>query len=188
MPATDPKPEPEYDAGHVPITEEFDDAKHNLPPAAPVLIALLVVAAVVIGLAFLLRQPPAATGTIDDIFAVEVPQQNSVLCTIRITVTNHFKKPIVIRGAYATLHVPGQNDMTDTAAAAGDFPRYLAAFPQLKDHTFDPLRGETTIPVGGFVTGSIIVAFPVTKDKFDARKSVTATVEIYDHTDVKVDK
>ena len=38
---------PEYDAGHVPITEEFDSPKRTLPPAAPVAIALAVVAIVI---------------------------------------------------------------------------------------------------------------------------------------------
>ncbi len=42
-------PKPQYDAGHVPITEEFDSAKRSLPPAVPVVIALLVVGIVVGG-------------------------------------------------------------------------------------------------------------------------------------------
>jgi hypothetical protein len=42
--------------------------------------------------------------------------------------------------------------------------------------------------VGGSVNGSILVAFPITKDKFDARKGVGATVELYDYTDLKLKK
>ncbi len=40
-------PIPQYDAGHVPITEEFDSPKRSLPPAVPVVIALVIVAIVV---------------------------------------------------------------------------------------------------------------------------------------------
>jgi len=184
----DPKREPEFDAGHVPMTEELDDAKHNLPPMLPLAIAMVIVAVVVLGAALLLKQPPAASGSIDEVTAVEVPQQNSVLCSIQITVFNHTRKPLVIRSIYATLHSNEQADMNDTAAASGDFPRYLAAFPELKMHTIEPLRPETKIPVGGSASGSVIVAFPVTKEKFDVRKGITATVELYDYTDLKLQK
>ena len=60
MAAVDPKPEPEYNAEHIPSMEEFDNAKHNFPAMAPVAIAMLVVAILVIGAALLLKQPPAS--------------------------------------------------------------------------------------------------------------------------------
>jgi hypothetical protein len=34
----------------------------------------------------------------------------------------------------------------------------------------------------------VIVAFPLTKEKFDARKGISATVELYDFTDLKLNK
>ena len=186
MAATDPKPE-EYNAEHIPSMEEFDNAKHNFPAIAPVAIAMAIVAIVVIGAALILRQPPASGGSIGDVFAVDVPNQNLVLCTMQITVENHTKKQLVIRGLSATLH-SDQGDLDETAAPAPDFQRYLEGFPDLKPHTLDPLRPETKIPVGGSVTGSIIVAFPVSKEKFDARKGISATVQLYDFTDLKLNK
>ncbi len=185
MAATDPKPE--YDAGHVPMTEELDDARHNLPPMATVGVALLAVAVVVVALAFFLKQPPAASGSIVEMLGVDVPGQNRVLCTIQISVQNRFKKPIVIHGLYATLHTPDQGDLSDNAAAASDIPRYVEAFPALKDYTVQPIRAETKIPVGGSASGSIIVAFPVDKAKFDQRKGLSVTVELYDHADLKLE-
>ena len=148
---------------------------------------LAIVAIVVIGAALLLRQPPASGGSIGDVFAVDVPNQNLVLCTMQMTVENHTKKELVIRGLAATLH-SDQGDLDDTAAPAPDFQRYLESFPDLKPHTLDPLRPETKIPVGGSVTGSIIVAFPVSREKFDARKGISATVQLYDFTDLKLTK
>jgi hypothetical protein len=188
MALNESKREPEYDAGHVPMTEELDDAKHNLPPMAPVAIALAIVAVVVIAASLLLKQPPAASGSIGDVYAIEVPHQNSVLCSVQVNVQNHTKKTITIRGVYIILHTADQGDLTDNAASAGDFPRYFAAFPDLKQHTTDPLRPETKIASGASASGSVIVAFPLTKEKFDARKGISATVELYDFTDLKLHK
>ncbi len=188
MPAIDPKREGDYNSEHIPSMEEFDNAKHNFPSIGPVAIAMGIVAILVIGAALLLRQPPASGGSIGDVFAVEVPNQNLVLCTLQVVLENHTKKPLVIRGLNATLHTSDQGDLSDTAAPAGDFQRYLDNFPDLKAHTLDPLRSDMKIPVGGSVNGSIIVAFPVTKDKFDARKGIGATIEFYDYTDLKLEK
>ena len=46
-----PKPGGEFDAGHVPITEEFDSAKRTLPAIAPLAVALLVVVVFIVGVA-----------------------------------------------------------------------------------------------------------------------------------------
>ena len=58
---------PEYDAGHVPITEELDSAKRTLPPAAPVAIALVVVAIVVGIIAYTERSTPVSKGGIEGV-------------------------------------------------------------------------------------------------------------------------
>src|ERR1035438_2078373 len=61
--ADDPTPpQPQYDAAHVPIMEEFDNAKRSLPPAVPVVIALLVVGIVVAVIAFLTGVTDEAVG------------------------------------------------------------------------------------------------------------------------------
>ena len=59
--------EPEYDAGHVPMTEELDDARHSMPNIAPVAIALVVIAIVVVAAAYLLRSKPVASGSIQNV-------------------------------------------------------------------------------------------------------------------------
>ena len=66
MASSQPNPaqqEPQ-DAGHVPITEEFDSPKHTMPDAAPVIIALAIVAIAVAVIAYVFRATPVATGTI----------------------------------------------------------------------------------------------------------------------------
>ena len=61
--------QPQYDAGHVPITEEFDSPKRSLPPAVPVAIALAIVAIVIGVIAFVERSKPVAQGGIDAVYA-----------------------------------------------------------------------------------------------------------------------
>lgn len=188
MAATEAKPEPEFDAGHVPMTEELDDAKHNLPPLVPVLIAMAIVGVIVAVAALGLKHPVASTGSIGEIYAVDVASQNSVLCSIQISVQNKLEKPIFVHGVNVTIHTPDKGDLTDSAASAGDFSRYFAAFPDLQSHTSQPLRPETKIEPGQTVLGSVIVVFQGNKASFDARKGLTATVDIYDHDPLVLNK
>jgi len=44
----------------------------------------------------------------------------------------------------------------------------------------DPLRVETKIPPGAEAKGSVLVAFPITKDQFYARKDLSVSVIPYD--------
>ena len=57
-------PEPEPDAGHVPITEELDSFKHTMPNAVPVVAAMLLVVVVLGILAFVFRAKPVAAATL----------------------------------------------------------------------------------------------------------------------------
>ena len=68
-----PKPAPpavrrEYDAGHVPITEEFDSPRRTLPPILPLAIALVVVVVFIVGVGYIFRSKPVAEGKIDTVF------------------------------------------------------------------------------------------------------------------------
>ena len=57
-----PKPGSKFDAGHVPITEEFDSAKRSLPAIAPLAVALLVVVVFIVGVAYIFRSKPRRAG------------------------------------------------------------------------------------------------------------------------------
>ena len=69
---------PAYDAGHVPITEEFDSAKRTLPPVAPVAIALVVVAIVVAIIAYTERAKPVVQGGINAVYFSQPAGMSSV--------------------------------------------------------------------------------------------------------------
>ncbi len=179
IPPKPPKPEPTTDYAHVPMGEEFSGAKWRLPPAGVVLIALAVVAVIVGIVTFALRPKPGAAGTIDDMGAVAT-DPNSVMVAMQITLSNVSDRPFWVKAVTSRLQVDNQQ-YSDTAASAVDFERYFQAFPDLKPHAAaEPLKPEIRIPPGGTVHGSLIFSFPVSKDTFDKRQSLSVTVEPYD--------
>ncbi len=173
------KPEPTTDYAHVPMGEEFSGAKWRLPPAGVVLIALAIVAVIVGIVTFTLRPKPGASGTIDDM-GVVATDPNNVMVAMQVTLTNVGGKPFWVKNVTSKLQVDNQ-EYSDTAASAVDFERYFQAFPELKQHaTAQPLIRDIRIPPGGTVRGALIFSFPVNKDTFDKRKSLSVAVEPYD--------
>lgn len=178
------KQEPEYDAGHVPLTVELDDRKHTLPSAAPVVISILVLAVVVGIFAFLFRSKPVATGRIDEAYAVDVTSQHTVLATVQVTLRNVSDKTITLNNINLTLHT-GQDSYSDDSASVVDHERYFSAFPDLRAHSIEGIARGTKIPPGAQITGSVIVGFPVTKDRFDSRTGITASVRFDDKNPIE---
>jgi hypothetical protein len=182
-------PEPnrqEPDAGHIPITEEFDRAKWTLPPMGVVGMVLLVIAVIVGIVSYAARPKPGATGSIDEAYAVAIPG-DSVLATIKVTLQNTGGKPLWIRNIKARLQTE-QGEYKDDAANAVDFDRYFQGYPDLRDHSMRPLRVETKINPGAQERGSVIVSFPVTLDNFAKRKSLSIIIEPYDQAAITISK
>src|SRR5207249_5145486 len=78
------------------IGEEFGTAKRNLPPAKIVTIVLGVAAVVVAVFAFVQRATPQGGGSIDNISAVEIPDQNAVLVALDCTIHSSAEWPLWI--------------------------------------------------------------------------------------------
>jgi hypothetical protein len=185
MAGTQPNPAAEPDAGHIPITEEFDSPKHTMPDKAPVIIALLLVAIVVGVVAYIFRPQPVGNGTIDEAFAVGIPNRSTVLATIQLTVKNASDKPLHIRNVNITVRTD-QGEFSDDSASVVDFGRYFAAFPDLQQHSIEGLAREMKIPPGQQLSGSVIVSLPVTKEQFDNRRGLTASVSFYDQKMIEI--
>ncbi len=183
----EPENQEQYDAGHVPLTEEFDSAKHTLPNVFPLLVALGVVAVVIGILAYLLRPKPAATGTIDNIFAVEQSTHTSTFVAINVTLTNTTKKTLVLQAIKAELATP-KGDWTDDAAAAVDYPRYTVAYPELANQMMEPLHLGTKVPPGELLSGTVLVSFPTTRADFDSRRALAVTIYPKDQAPVTISK
>lgn len=173
---------PQYDAGHVPITEEFDSAKRTLPPAAPVAIALVVVAIVVGIIAFVFRSKPVAQGGIDAVYFSEPANMTNGMVLLQVTLRNVGDKTLYIKSITANLKT--DQDLSDDAASPSDYERYFMAYPDLKEHATQPLVVETKIAPGAEQKGSVLVSFPVTREQFDARKELDITIEPYDQKSV----
>ena len=173
---------PQFDAGHVPITEEFDSAKRTLPPAAPVAIALVVVLIVVGVVAFLFRSKPVAQGGIDAVYFSEPANMTNAMVLLQVTLRNVGGKTLYIKSIKANLKT--DQDLSDDAASPTDYDRYFMAYTDLKEHNTQALVVETKIAPGAEQKGTVLVSFPVTKEQFDARKDLSVTIEPYDQSPI----
>lgn len=169
------------------IGEEFGTAKRNLPPPKALAIALVLVLIVALVIVFASSRPNGS-GSIDDVNAVEIPNQNSVLVTINVGVHNSGSKSMWIHNVKATVETGDSHQFSDDAAAPVDFGRYFQAFPALKERAIAPLTVETKIPPGADAHGTIVVSFPVSLDAFNKRKSLAVTIQPYDQRAVEIEK
>jgi len=180
MPDTNfPKPGAAYDAGHVPITEEFDSMKRSLPAVAPLAAALVVVVVFIAGVAYIFRSKPVAQGQIDRAFAMQQPDKPYSMVLMQVTVRNVGDKMLYVKEIKCTISTD-TGESNDDAASAVDFSRYLQAFPDLQMYATEPLKIETKIPPGGEAQGSVLAAFPITKEQWYARKDLSVTILPYD--------
>jgi hypothetical protein len=176
-PSAPPPPEPPTNFN---IGDEFGTARRNLPPAGIVLICLAAVAILVGIFAFTERSKPQGGGSIDSVTAVEVPDQNTLLSAITLTLRNTGEKPLWIHTLKARLTTADEKTFDDDTASGVDLDRYAQAFPVLKHDAQPPLLPETKILPGTEHRGTIVVSFPVTKQAFEQRKSLTVTIQPYD--------
>ena len=162
------------------IGDEFGTAKRNLPPAGIVLICIAAVAVIVGIFAFKQRAKPQGAGSIDFVAAVEVPGQNLILAAVTITLHNSGNRPLWIRTLKARLTTADGKTFDDEAASGVDLDRYAQSFPALKENAQAALLPETKIMAEREQKGTIVVSFPVTKQAFEERKSLTVTIQPYD--------
>jgi hypothetical protein len=161
------------------VTQDMASIERKLPPAKVVLIVLAALAVVAAIYGFVGRAKPQGAGSIDNIAAVEVPNQNSMLVAITVTLHNSGEKPLWIHNIQGKLKT-SSNESSDDAASAVDFDRYFQAFPALKQNAKAALMPETRILPGSEAHGTVIVSFPVTQDAFDKRQSISVVIQPYD--------
>lgn len=181
QPSQTTKPQPkEIDYGNVPLSEEMDKAKWQLPPAQIVGVGIAVVLIVGLIVGWIFRYQPVASGQLRDAFAVETTDHSSVLCTVLVSVRNDFERPIFIKEMKGTLTTADGKTYDDIPASEVDYERYFQAFPDLRAHALQALKPETKVIPGQQASGTLVFGFPVTKDQFDSRKNLEVRVEPYD--------
>lgn len=163
------------------IGEEFGTAKKNLPPARIVLIAVAGVVVIVLIASFLKRARPQASGSLDNVAAVEIPGQTDTMVALTFSLNNTSDKILYVHSIQGMLKASGVNALAE-AVSAVDFDRYFQAFPTLKNGAQPALIPEDKIKPGETVSRTIIVSFPVTLDAFNKRQSVSVVVWPYDQT------
>jgi hypothetical protein len=183
-PATPPAPAPRpgLDLGPgvgINVTQDMATPERKLPPLKILLYAIGGLAVVLIVWGFIGRAKPQGAGSVDNIAAVEIPGQNSMLVALTVTLHNSGEKPLWIHTIQGKLKTPS-DEYSDDAASAVDFDRYFQAFPDLKQGSQAALMPETKILPGNEAHGTVIVSFPVTRDVFDKRQSVSVVVQPYD--------
>jgi hypothetical protein len=184
IPAPPPKPPTPPSVPAAPtirIGEEFGTAKKNLPPVKIVLIAVAAVLVVVLIASFLKRAKPQASGSLDNVAAVEIPGQGSTMVALTFTLNNTSDKILYVHNIQGSFQTSKEDTSAD-AVSAVDFDRYFQAFPSLKVGAQPALPPETKIQPGETVTRTVIVAFPVTLAGFNERQSVSVIVWPYDQT------
>jgi hypothetical protein len=174
------------DAGHMPMGEEFDRARFTLPPVVPIVIALALVAVVVFLVTYTNRAQPVAAGAITKIARVD--QQGNTMAAIQVKIDNKFEKQIWIKNISSELETADGNKYPDHAAPSGEAARYLKAFPPLQEVQSDALREDLKIPSGASFTGYTVFSYPVNTDAFDARKSLTVRIDLYDQPSLVIKK
>ena len=172
--ATPTQPRPDFRIG-----EEFGTATKNLPPLKIVGIGVGIIAVVWAIAAFLQRPRPSATGAIDEVVSVEIPNQHAVMVAINVSLQNNGAKPFWIQTIKADLQTTDSNYSSD-AASVVDLDRYYGAFPALKQYAGTPLQREGKVDVGSQAKGTIVVSFPVTPEAFAGRKLLKVTIQPYD--------
>ena len=182
-PLSNPNPKP--DAGHVPMTEEFDSFKRTLPAAGPMIVAMALVALAIAAGVYFLRYEPVASGSIGPAFAVNLPDQRTVLASVQLTVKNISKKPLFVKSVKVTVRT-AKGEFSDNFAPASDFESYFQAYPELRQHSTQALASDTRIAPGEQAAGTVIVGFPLSKDAFDARQAMSATVSFYDQKPIVI--
>jgi hypothetical protein len=179
-PAVPPATKPAAQRGPtIHIGDEFGTAKRNLPPARIVLAAIGAVLVIAGVIAFLQRAKPQGAGSLDNVAAVDLPGQTSVLVAFTFTLENSGKKSLWIHDIHGKV-VTSTGESSGEAVSAIDFERYYQAFPALKANTQPALAPEDKLQPGQEIKRTIMVSFPVNLDGFNQRKSASVVIQPYD--------
>ena len=129
------------------ISDEFGTAERNLPPVRILLFAIAGVL-IVVGIAsFFERAKPQGAGSLDNVAAVDLPGQNSVLVALTFTLRNTGKRSLWVHNVAGKL-ATSSGESTGDAVSAVDFDRYYQAFPALKENALTALSPEDKLQPG----------------------------------------
>ncbi|HEY1732378.1 MAG TPA: hypothetical protein VGG15_11545 [Terriglobales bacterium] len=189
-------------------SEEVDDAAlgEELTKGSSHLVWASVIAAVVVSAAIAIyvlagQKPQAATGEIEQVWVhpqhtetsgfdangVPMPKEvyDQIYVFALVKIHNQAKEPLFLHSIMtdATL-----DDGIHTAydASASDYERLFTAYPNLPVPHGKPLSPQVTIQPGDTVEGTIVAAFRLTKEQWDAHKDLSFTFAIQYQPNLKL--
>jgi hypothetical protein len=177
--------------------EELDDAApgEDYAKGSSHVVLATVIAAVVVSIAIAIyviagQKPPMASGEIEQVWVhpqhtetsgldangAPRPQESfdQVYVFALVKLHNRSKQPLFLHNitANATLN---DGIHSSYAATAVDYDRVFLAYPEMPAPHGKALSMETTIDPGQTVEGSIVSAFRLTRQEWDARKDLNFT-------------
>jgi hypothetical protein len=179
-------------------SEEIDDAalgeeltKGSSHPIATAIFAAVVVSMAIAGYFIAGLKPPVATGQIEQMWIhpqhtetsgfdangapmpKEVYDQIYVFALVKLH--NQSDKPLFLHSITTNATLP-DGIHTSYAAQASDYDRVFIAYPSMPVPHGKALSPLATIDPGQTVEGTIVSAFRLTKEQWDAHKDLNVTV------------
>ena len=136
---------------------------------------------VVVIASILKRATPQASGSLDNVVAVEIPGQGSTMVALTFTLRNTSDKILYVHTLEGKLQSPSGESTAD-AVSAIDFDRYFQAFPALKSGAQPALPPETKTPTRRNHHSNHHRRLPDYPRHFNQRKSVSVVIWPYDQT------
>jgi hypothetical protein len=176
---TESKPPAAPSGPTIHIGDEFGTAKRNLPPVGILLLATAGILIIVGIYSFSYRAKPQAAGSLDNVVAVDLPGQNSVLAALTFTLRSSGEKPLWVHEIQGKV-VGSSGEQSSDAVSAVDFDRYYQGFPALKAGAQPALAPEDKLQPGQEVKRTVMISFPVNLETFNQRRSVSVIIQPYD--------
>jgi hypothetical protein len=109
---------------------------------------------------------------------------NQLLVFAHVRLHNPNTAPITLEDDWAVVTLPNGETRRSLGASGSDFDKVFQAYPQLAPLRMDPLRRDIQIQPGQSVDGLVVFSYPLSREQWDARKSMQVTVSFNGAKDV----
>jgi hypothetical protein len=181
---------------HGPTSSNDAASGEELTKGSTHLVIAGIVAAVLVSIAIAIymiagEKPPAAVGEVISVTAHPMHQDTTgvdangapmpketydqVLVFAHIKLHNQSKQPLFLRQVLSNVTLD-DGILSSYAAIPADYERIFQAYPQLASIHGKPLPTDTTIQSGDTLEGDFVSAFRISKEQWDARKSLNFNI------------
>jgi hypothetical protein len=108
---------------------------------------------------------------------------DEIIVIADVRLHNQSAGPVFLADMSALLKLPNEEDRS-VAAGTADFGRVFVAYPQLAPMKQQPLLRDITIPADATAEGQLVFNYPITKDQWDQRQSLTLTLSFTHQKDL----